>query len=237
VRIAVIQPGTHRLAPTTSAPVEPAFPDAQFAGEGVPADAATPGGDAAAQCAQLATLIERIAGQDEEALGELHDAVLGRVHGLVRRIVRDERCAEEVTGDVFFQVWRQADRYDATRGRPLGWILTIARTRALDSLRRADPATPHPDPDLLRESWSGAPDEVADLIGVSREATHLHAAVKSLDPLPRQLLALAFFCGLTHEEIAARSDLPLGTVKSQIRRAILTLRDALAPHLERSPAG
>lgn len=193
--------------------------------------------DADPQSAALAALIGRIAHQDEEALGELHDAVLGRVHGLVRRIVHDERCAEEVTEDVFFQIWRQADRYDATRGRPLGWILTIARTRALDSLRRADPATPHPDPDLLRESWSGEPDEIADLLGASREARHLHMAVKSLDPLPRQLLALAFFCGLTHEEIAARSDLPLGTVKSQIRRALITLRDALSPHLERSPAG
>jgi len=187
--------------------------------------------------AQLVALIERIARQDEEALGALHDVVLGRVHGLVRRIVRDARCAEEVTEDVFFQIWRQADRYDATRGRPLAWILTIARTRALDSLRRADPATPHPDPDLLRDAWTGEGDEVADTLGANREATHLHTAVKSLEPLPRQLLALAFFCGLTHEEIAARSDLPLGTVKSHIRRALVTLRDALASRVERSPAG
>ncbi len=193
--------------------------------------------DSEPQSLELAVLIGRIARQEEAALVALHDAVLGRVHGLVRRIVRDERCAEEVTEDVFFQVWRQADRYDPARGRPLGWILTIARTRALDSLRRADPATPHPDPDLLRESWSGQPDEIVDLLGASREALHLHTAVKSLDPLPRQLLALAFFCGLTHEEIAVRSDLPLGTVKSQIRRALITLRDALSPHLQRSPAG
>jgi DNA-directed RNA polymerase specialized sigma24 family protein len=75
----------------------------------------------------------------------------------VRRIVRDERMAEEVTEDVFFQVWRQADRFDSARGRPLGWILTIARTRALDSLRRADPAVPHPDPDLLDNRWSPVP--------------------------------------------------------------------------------
>ena len=154
--------------------------------------------DADPQSAVLAGLIGRIARQDEEALGELHNAVLDCVHGL-RRIVRDERSAEEVTEDVFFQIWRQADRYDATRGRPLGWSLTIARTRALDRLRRADPATPHPDPDLLRESWSGEPDEIADLLDASREARHLHMAVKSLDPLPRPLLALAFLCGLTHE--------------------------------------
>lgn len=189
-----------------------------------------------AQSTMLAALIARIARQDEEALAALYDAVLGKVHGLVRRIVRDERVAEEVTEDVFFQVWRQADRFDSARGRPLGWILTIARTRSLDSLRRADPAVPHPDPDLLDGRWSADTVSAYDILDATQEATRLHTAVEALDPMPRQLLALAFFCGLTHEEIAARSDLPLGTVKSHIRRALVTLRGALAASIERSPA-
>lgn len=188
------------------------------------------------QTAMLAHLIARIAQQDEEALATLYDAVLGKVHGLVRRIVRDERMAEEVTEDVFFQVWRQADRFDSARGRPLGWILTIARTRSLDSLRRSDPAVPHPDPDLLDDRWSADTASAYDILGAAQEADHLHTAVEALDPMPRQLLALAFFCGLTHEEIAARSDMPLGTVKSHIRRALVTLRAALASSIERSPA-
>jgi RNA polymerase sigma factor (sigma-70 family) len=189
-----------------------------------------------AQSALLAALIARIAQQDEEALATLYDAVLGKVHGLVRRIVRDERMAEEVTEDVFFQVWRQADRFDSARGRPLGWILTIARTRSLDSLRRADPAVPHPDPDLLDNRWSEGSLSAYDILGAAQEAIHLHTAVEALEPMPRQLLALAFFCGLTHEEIAERSDMPLGTVKSHIRRALVTLRAALASSIERSPA-
>jgi len=189
-----------------------------------------------AQSALLAALIARIAQQDEEALATLYDAVLGKVHGLVRRIVRDERMAEEVTEDVFFQVWRQADRFDSARGRPLGWILTIARTRSLDSLRRADPAVPHPDPELLDNRWSEGSLSAYDILGAAQEASHLHTAVEALEPMPRQLLALAFFCGLTHEEIAERSDMPLGTVKSHIRRALVTLRAALASSIERSPA-
>jgi len=183
--------------------------------------------------AAIVELLARIARQDEEALAMLYDRMVGRVHGLVRRIVRNAQAAEEVTEDVFFQIWRQADRYDPLRGRALGWILAIARTRALDSLRRADPAVPHPDPELLTDSPGVAPDSPHDLLGALQESTHLHAAIAILEPLPRQLLALAFFCGLTHEEIAARCDLPLGTVKSHIRRALLTLRDALSPHIDR----
>lgn len=178
-------------------------------------------------------LLARIASQDEEALAALYDRMVSRVYGLVRRIVRNLAAAEEVTEDVFFQIWRQADRYDPARGRPLGWILAIARTRALDSLRRADPALLHPDPEALTE----APSEIAhgphDLLGALQESTQLHAAIATLEPLPRQLLALAFFSGLTHEEIAVRCDLPLGTVKSHIRRALLSLRDTLSPHIER----
>jgi len=189
------------------------------------------GADPEAQA--IVALLARIAKQDEDALAALYDRMASRVHSLVRRIVRNLAAAEEVTEDVFFQIWRQADRYDPARGRPLGWILAIARTRALDSLRRADPAVLHPDPEVLSETPGVAPDGPHDLLGALQESTQLHTAIATLDPLPRQLLALAFFCGLTHEEIAARCDLPLGTVKSHIRRALLTLRDALSSQIDR----
>lgn len=181
----------------------------------------------------IVALLTRIARQDEEALAALYDRMVGRVHGLVRRIVRNAQAAEEVTEDVFFQIWRQADRYEPGRGRAIGWILAIARTRAIDSLRRADPALLHPDPETLTESPSIAPDAPHDLLSALQESTRLHAAFGALEPLPRQLLALAFFSGLTHDEIAARCDLPLGTVKSHIRRALLTLREALSPQIDR----
>lgn len=206
-----------------------------------PASVAPPGGATAVfgptgadpDAAAIVVLLARIARQDEDALAALYDRLAGRVHGLVRRIVRNAQAAEEITEDVFFQIWRQAGRYDPLRGRPLGWILTIARTRALDSLRRADPALLHPEPEVLTDAPSIAADNPHDLLGAMQESGHLHTAVASLEPLPRQLLALAFFSGFTHEEIAVRCDLPLGTVKSHIRRALLTLRDTLAPQIDR----
>lgn len=181
----------------------------------------------------LVDLLESIARQDEDALARLYDLLVGRVHGLVRRIVRDAQAAEEVTEDVFFQIWRQAERFDRSRGHPLGWILAIARTRALDHLRRVDPAVVHPDPDVLAASPSLASNGPHELLDALQQSTFLHAAVAALEPLPRQLLALAFFSGLTHEEIATRCDLPLGTVKSHIRRALAHLREALSPQIDR----
>lgn len=189
----------------------------------------------AREAGDLVALLARIAGEDEEALAQLYDVLLGRVHGLVRRIVQDPRIAEEVTGDVFFQIWRQAGRYDPARGHPLGWILTIARTRALDGLRRMDEAIPHPDPVALVLEPGSEENGPQEAFGAEQDVTRLRAAVEGLEPLPRQLLALAYFRGLTHEEIAAHSNLPLGTVKSHIRRALLALRAALTLPLSRSP--
>lgn len=182
-----------------------------------------PGGVAEAA---LRGWIARIADADEDALGELYDAVHGRVHGLALRITRNAQCAEDVTEDVFWQVWRQARRFDPTRGTAIAWLLTIARSRALDKLRRGDPAEAHPEPESLAEPAAG--DDPQDLLAASERNRRLNAALAGLDASARQLLALAFFCDHTHEEIAARSGLPLGTVKSRIRRALAALRRALA---------
>jgi RNA polymerase sigma factor (sigma-70 family) len=188
--------------------------------------------------AALAALIARIARQDEGALGELYDATVGRVYGMALRILRDEQGAEEVAEEVFFQVWRQAGRYDPARGRPLGWLLNLARSRALDQLRRRDEALSHPDPTTLHgeEAW-GELDvfdgretrDPQDLLAATEAHHGLHRALAALEPVPRQMVALAFFRGLTHEEIAASTDLPLGTVKSHIRRSLTALRAALGP--------
>jgi len=184
----------------------------------------------------LAVLVRRVCAEDEDAFAELYDATVARVHGLALRILREPRAAEEVTEDVFFQVWRQARRYDPARGRPLAWMLTIARSRALDHLRRRDPAQSHPEPDTLLEAEPAAAGGPQDLLAASRDNARVHAALASLDPVPRQLIALAFFRGYTHEEIALHEDLPVGTVKSHIRRALAALRTILAPAIERSSA-
>ncbi len=194
-----------------------------------PADTEPRGVRAALDDAALGVLIARIGQHEDKALAALYDATASRVFGLVGRIVVDNALAEEVVEDTYWQVWRQAVRFDADRGRPLTWLLAMARSRAIDALRRRERRAMLPLDDeeqaaLCDEDSAGPPDLLA--------ATHgqhlLHRALAALEAQPRQLIALAFFRGLTHEEIAACTGLPLGTVKSQIRRSLQALKQWLA---------
>jgi RNA polymerase sigma factor (sigma-70 family) len=186
--------------------------------------------------AQLADWIGAIVGQDERALAALYDETSHHVFGLVRRMVRDASTAEEVVEDAYFQVWRQAVRFDPARGSALAWLLAIARSRALDALRHeARFRHDGQDMDNLPEIASEAApaDELLDL---ARHRADLHQAMMLLGTQPRQLVSMAFFRGLSHEEIAQQTQLPLGTVKSQIRRALLSLRQLLDRARERALA-
>jgi RNA polymerase sigma factor (sigma-70 family) len=173
---------------------------------------------------RLRALVERIAQGDEKALALLYDATSGRVFSLARGITRNLQSAEEVTEDVFWQAWRQALRFDRQRGPVMAWLLTFARSRALDHLRRSDEAICHPEPETLRTQPALADDNPAAVFDANEQDRCLGAALDRLDPLPRQLVALAFYRGLTHDEIARQTRLPLGTVKSHIRRALNSLR-------------
>lgn len=176
---------------------------------------------------QIRAWVDAIVDSDEQALAALYDATLSRVYGLVLRVVRRPALAEEVVEDTYFQVWRQAVRFDPERGNAIAWLLGMARSRAIDALRR-EARFNHPSLD---------DDEVADVVGpglpadelldAARGHAELHRALLLLNAQPRQLVALAFFRGLSHEAIASQTCLPLGTVKSQIRRALITLRQAL----------
>jgi RNA polymerase sigma-70 factor (ECF subfamily) len=148
------------------------------------------------------------------------------------RIARNAEMAEEVVSDVYMQAWRDAARYDASRGRVLAWLLIMARTRALDALRRDDEAFAHPEPYELVDEPEQQQGNPQDLLSATRAGTALHRALKTLDPVPRQLLALAFFRGLTHSEIVEATGMPLGTVKTHIRRALATLKDMLGEHVD-----
>lgn len=175
----------------------------------------------------LTAWLEKIAAKDENALAAFYDATVNRVYGLALRITRASPLAEEVTSDVYWQVWQQADRYDATRGKVLTWLLTLCRSRALDTLRRRDPAEACAEPELLMAgSHSSDDDPLGLLLMVERDNT-LHAALKTLDSTPRQLLALAFFKGLSHQEIADYTGIPLGSVKSVLRNAMGALKPLL----------
>ena len=176
---------------------------------------------------ELATLMAGIASGEQRALERFYRLTLGKVFGLALRIVRCRATAEEVAEDVYVQVWHSAALYDPQRGSPMAWLLTICRSRAIDTLRRADKAILDPDPtervDAINQQLPG----LQDLLQATQEHTALHAALATLRPEQRQMLALAFFRGLTYNEIAAAAQMPLGTVKSHIRRALATLRGTL----------
>lgn len=177
--------------------------------------------------AALAGLLARMARGEEAALEALYDATLGKVYGLALRITRRPDAAEDVMAEVYHQAWRQAGHFEPERGRALTWLLTLCRSRALDSLRRRDAADSHPEPESLAAE---PPDQDADpidlLLAVERRGA-LHDALAALAPVQRQLVALAFYRDLSHQEIAAHLDMPLGTVKTHIRKALHTLQAAL----------
>lgn len=171
--------------------------------------------------------MDRIAGGDGQAFArifELHSPV---TLGLLVRILGRRSEAEEVLQEVFLQVWTQADRYEASRSTPRGWILMLARSRALDRLRRRESSR-------RREEGAAEEDGLQEVAPVGTERLEaverrdqVHSALGSLTPEQRHCIELAFFEGLTHTQIADRLKAPLGTVKSRILLGMNKLRQAL----------
>lgn len=168
---------------------------------------------------EAAAVLDRMARGDATALAELYDRHAGLVLGLALRIVRDRADAEDVVQEVFVQAWRTAGRYERRRGSPEAWLSVMARTRALDRLRRRAARREEPD--------DAAPADTAT--PPLDEQLAIRDALQALSADQRQALELAFYEGLTHSEIAARLDQPLGTVKTRIRTAMMRLRDRLDP--------
>jgi RNA polymerase sigma-70 factor (ECF subfamily) len=162
----------------------------------------------------------------QAALAELYDATVSRVYAVALRLLRNPADAEEVTCDTYTQAWTTADRYDATRGNALAWLLMICRSRALDRLRQRQSQGINAGAEALAEiaDESLHPDE---LLGQLQDGSRVRAALAALTPERQRLVGLAFLEGLSHQEIAAATGLPLGTVKSHIRRALTELRAAL----------
>jgi RNA polymerase sigma-70 factor (ECF subfamily) len=174
-------------------------------------------------------LIKQIADGNQSAMTALYDATSRMVFGLVLRILSDRSTAEEVLLDVYTQAWRQARMYDSKRGAPLAWLMTIARSRAIDRLRsgRHD--------QMARESLettgalssnAASPEEAT----VSSERQKIvRAALELLTPEQREVIELAYYYGLSHSEIAMKLGQPLGTVKTRTRLGMIKLREALGP--------
>ena len=186
--------------------------------------------------ARLAAWVERIARQDERALSALHEAVSRDVYRMALRLVGRHAAADEVVGECFWQVWNQADRYMPERGAVMAWIASIARSRALDSLRRRKTLLQHEEPlgegrpedpagDDSPEECDGVPacNEVAS-DDMEDGTLRIRALLDGLAPAQRQMLSLAFYGGLSHQEIAQHCCMPLGTVKSHVRRGLAALK-------------
>ena len=172
----------------------------------------------------LTAIVARMADKDESALSELFDITVKRLHSFALRIVRDEGLAEEVTEDALFQAWREANRFDVARGKVITWLLTICRSRALDALRRADIAECVEDPDEFRAQEASLMAEPEQLISQFETSSAVQTALLTLPPKERQAVSLAFFRGLTHQEIADHWEMPLGSVKTLMHRAFAQLR-------------
>ena len=177
----------------------------------------------------LGALLARTAGGDEVALAELYDATSSHVYGLALRIVGDRPTAEEVTLDVFLQVWRQAERYDPARGATLGWLLTIARSRAIDRLRASGSRRQVERCQELNQNPGGPTQASApeDLVGAADRQRLVQHALMRLSPEERQTIELAYFTGLSHSEISSTLGTPLGSVKTRIRTGMIRLRQVL----------
>jgi RNA polymerase sigma factor (sigma-70 family) len=176
---------------------------------------------------ELAGLVAGVAAGEQRALERFYRLTISRVYGLALRIVRCRATAEDVAEDVYVQIWHSAATYDTQRGSPIAWALTICRSRAIDALRRVDSAILDADPTERLDAITQRGPGLQDLLQATQDNIALHAAFARLVPEQRQILALAFFRGLTHKEISQAAALPLGTVKSHIRRGLATLREEL----------
>ncbi len=179
---------------------------------------------------ELETLIQRIAERDQEALGQFYDQTRQVVFGLLVKILGDYHTAEETLIDVYMKVWNRAGIYNRDRGTVFSWLITIARTRAIDTLRAGRNEPANRKEELQHKSTDGLDPEQAAILQAQRKV--VNTALAELQPEQRRVIELAYFFGMSHSEIAQETGEPLGTVKSRIRSGMIKLRDILRPAVE-----
>jgi RNA polymerase sigma factor (sigma-70 family) len=183
---------------------------------------------------ELSRLLGRTGLGDRAAFATLYEQTSAHLLGVVLRIQRDRALAEDILQEVYVNVWRAAQSFDAAQSQPLTWLTSVARNRAIDSLRRgqAQPqfqttsANADEDSDVYDTVADDAPGPL-DLLSRASDARALSSCMEGLSAQQRQSVALAFFDGLSHAEVAANMRQPLGTVKSWVRRALLSLKSCL----------
>ena len=188
--------------------------------------ASLPSTSAAGDPATLAKWISAVALGDRQAYRRLYDATSPKLFAVALRILRDEGRAEDVLQDSFVNVWNGAAGYNSSLSAPMTWMVTIVRNRALDYIRRVDRRTVELDDDLAAVLESDEPTP-ADSAMRAQDATALHRCLKRLDAGQRQVIAFAYFQGLTHSELASTLRMPIGTVKTWIRRGLEKMKRCL----------
>lgn len=180
-----------------------------------------------------AELIRAAAAGDQHALAALYDATSRTVYGLLLRILADASAAEEVLVDVYEQAWRQAGLYSRERGSPLAWLTTIARSRAIDRLRRGRREQQQTEPlEVAAASVLSSAASAEEEVRAGEVRAVVRAALEALAPEQREVIELAYYAGMSHSEIAAARGLPLGTVKTRTRLGLMRLREMLRPAYE-----
>ena len=179
-------------------------------------------------------LIRKVADGDQYALAEIYDSTSNLVFGLVLRMLDDRAAAEEVLLDVYKQVWRQAALYDDKRGSPLAWLVTIARSRALDRLRSFKRESQLKQTFATEARLHPSPTNPEQASVISEQQAMVRTALGALPPEQREVIELAYYSGLSQSEIAAKLDQPLGTVKTRTRLGLMKLRELLSPVMEKS---
>jgi RNA polymerase sigma-70 factor (ECF subfamily) len=173
--------------------------------------------------------LRRVVSGDQASAAGLYDRHARPVYSLILRIVGDEAESEDVLQDVFAQAFRQAARYDGSRGPVAAWLLMMARSRSIDRLRarRARPDATSSDAGHAIDEMPGSSPDAASVMLDEEQALIVQGALSALPLIQRVAIELAYYDGLSHREIAERLEEPLGTVKTRIRLGLLKLRDAL----------
>jgi RNA polymerase sigma-70 factor (ECF subfamily) len=183
--------------------------------------------DEASSMDELAQLVAQMRLGSERALQSLYDATVGKLFALATAILRNSEDAEETVCSTYAYAWANAARFDPTRANALGWLLMLCRSRALDRLRQRRETAPAIEIADIADTHADEAGQPDDLVSLLQQRSRVRSALEKLNPERRHLISLAFLQGLSHSEIAAVTDTPLGTVKSNVRRALAQLRDEL----------
>lgn len=176
-------------------------------------------------------LIARVEQRDPEALAALYDRYSARLMGLAYRILGETGEAEEILQEVFLYVWRAASSFDGARGTVLAWLIVATRSRSIDRLRTRRPAARAGVQSLETSPEPTSPDDVESAYAGRQWEGVCRAAIRELPEDQRRALELAYFEGLTQQEIAQRTSSPLGTVKTRVRLGLMKLRERVRPYL------